>query len=276
MTFPALPFGTAALAFILLGAGPVTADVTISTQSNSPAGDVTATASIKGMKMREDSKVSGGIAAQFGAGSFENTRIVKLDERETINISSFEKKALVQGRDYYDKAAKSGARADQPKIHIHASGEKRQVAGQSCDVHEIEASIPLSNIMPKALARMPGMQLDGAVMTMKGTACLVAGAPGWEDYKNFYAAASEFYRRAPSPDGPATVLIGAIAEKGIMYEMTIKGELEGGNGTAIPLLSQIVSSFADMSMKVTAISTETVPASRFDIPAGTPITHVSY
>jgi hypothetical protein len=276
MTFPLSKSGAAISAFILLGAGPLAADVTIRTASNSPAGDVTSTASIKGMKMREDSKVTGGIAAQFGAGSFENTRIVKLDEQETINISSLEKKALVQGKDYYDKAAKGGMRAEQPKVHIRASGQRRQVAGQSCDVHEIEASIPLSNIMPKDLATMPGLQLDGAVMTMNGTACLAAGAPGWEDYKAFYAAASDFYRRAPSPDGPATVLIGAIAEKGIMVEMTMSGKLEGGNGGAIPLLSQIVSSFGNMSMKVTAVSTEKVPASRFEIPAGTPITHVSY
>jgi hypothetical protein len=276
MTFPIGKSAAAAVGFALLGAGPLAADVTISTASSSPAGDVRSTASIKGLKMREDSKVTGGIAAQFGAGSFENTRIVKLDERETINISSFDGKALVQGKDYYDNAAKRGPRADQPKVHIHASGETRQVAGQRCDVHQIEASIPLSNIMPEDLAKLPGIQLDGAVMTMKGTACLAAGAPGWEDYRTFYAAASDFYRRAPSPDGPATMMIGAIAEKGIMYEMTMKGELEGGNGAAIPLLSQIVASFADMSMQVTAISTEKVPPSLFEIPAGTPIARISY
>lgn len=31
-----------------------------------------------------------------------------------------------------------------------------------------------------------------------------------------------------------------------------------------------------MSMKVTAVSTGKVPVSRFEIPAGTPITRVSY
>jgi hypothetical protein len=275
MTLRIARIGLAASAIMVAGAGPLVADVTITMASKSPAGDVTSTASIKGMKMREDSTVSGGIAAQFGAGSIENTRIVKLDERETINISSFEKRAIVQGKDYFDKVAKDGVRPDQPKIHIRASGQTRQIAGQACEVHDVEASIPLSNIMPQALAKVPEMQLAGAVMTMKGTACLASGAPGWADYKAFYAAASEFYRRAPSPDGPATVLIGAIAQKGIMYEMTMKGELESANGGAIPLLSQLVSSFADMSMRVTAISTENVPASRFEIPAGTPVRRIS-
>ncbi len=67
--------GLAASAIVVAGAGPLKADVTITMASKSPAGDVTSTASIKGMKMREDSTVRGGIAAQFGAGSIENTRI---------------------------------------------------------------------------------------------------------------------------------------------------------------------------------------------------------
>lgn len=115
MIFWIARIGLAASAIMVAGAGPLKADVTITMASKSPAGDVTSTASIKGMKMREDSTVRGGIAAQFGAGSIENTRFVKLDERETINISSFEKKAIVQGKDYFDKVAKNGLRPDQPK-----------------------------------------------------------------------------------------------------------------------------------------------------------------
>jgi hypothetical protein len=238
---------------------------------------MTAALRIKGMKMREDSKVTGGIAAQFGATSFDNTRIVDLDGRRTINFSSLERKALIQDKDYYEGARKSGY-ADQPAITLQPSGESRRVAGLPCDVYQLEASIPLTSVMPHDFARMPSMasQLGSAVMAMKGTACLAANAPGWSDYRAFYAAASEFYRRAPSPDSPATMLIGAMAEKGIMVEMNVKGKLEGSGGGAIPLLSQIVSSFANMSMKVTSISTDRLPASAFDLPRGMPVTRISY
>jgi hypothetical protein len=169
-------------------------------------------------------------------------------------------------------------RMDRPKIHLQASGQERDVAGQNCQVYDIEADIPLSNIMPeeRTKALVASNRFQGAVLSMKGTACLAAGAPGWREYKRFYAAASDFHRRAPSPDGPAAILIGAIAEKGMIYEMTMKGQFKRSHGGVVPLLSQIVSSFANMSMKVVAVPIEKISAAQFEIPAGTPTARISY
>ncbi|WP_088342836.1 MULTISPECIES: hypothetical protein [Rhodomicrobium] len=279
MTAKTITTGALIAAGLGLGAQSARADVTITTSSTTPVGEMVSTVAIAGLKMREDSRLSGNLARQFGMDSITNTRIVKLDEHETINISALEKRAIIQDKDYFDQSAKSGGDARvMPKVSFKPSGETRDVSGKACQVYEIAARFPISAVMP-ADAGAPEMakMFGSSVMALSGTACLTPDVKGWEDYKAFYSAASAFYGRVTSPEGPATVLVAAVAEKGITLEMTMKGALEGGEdgAAAIPLLAQIVSSFANLSMRVTDISTDAVPATSFEIPADMPVTRMT-
>lgn len=277
MTANTIKMGALLAAGIGLGAQCARADVTITTSSTTPVGEMTSTVAIAGLRMREDSKLTGDLARQLGMDAITNTRIVKLDEGETISISAMDKRARVQDKAYFDRAAKTGGAAQEmPKVSFKPSGETRDVSGKACEVYDIAARFPIAAVMPQDSGSPEMAKMFGdSVMALSGTACLSADVQGWEDYKAFYSAASAFYGQVASPEGPATVLVAAVAEKGITLEMTMKGSLEGGEGAAIPLLSQIVASFANISMKVTDISTNTVPAASFEIPADMPVTRAS-
>lgn len=278
MSAKSIGIGALVAASLGLGAHGARADVTITTSSTTPVGEMTSTIAIAGLKMREDSELTGGIAKQFGMNSITNTRIVKLDEQEAISISTADRRALVQDKGYFDQAAKNGGNAkEMPEVSFKPSGETRDIGGKNCEVYDIAAKFPISSVMPQdanapELAKMFG----SSVMALSGTACLSRDVQGWEDYKAYFSAASDFYRKMPTPEGPASVLVAAVAEKGITLEMTMKGTLEGGEGAAVPILSQIVSSVANISMKVTDISTDAVPAARFEIPADMPVTRATH
>jgi hypothetical protein len=245
-----------ALALWAIVAAPAAADVTVS-QKTTGKGPMGAAASgdsiqyVKGSKMRIDQ----------ARGEDETSVIIDADAQRMVSLNHKKKEA-----DIFDMTRMA---ADMQKIqsadikaNVTPTTQTRQIAGQTCTVHNIEIEIPMA------------MGNNSMTMVMSGPACLVKNAPGAKDYEVFYKTAIEkglFFgdpRQAKAQPGQAkgmARLYHEMASRGLPYaqEFTMKFQ---GNDMMAGMMNKMGGT--TMSTEVTSVATDPVADSLFEIPAG--------
>jgi hypothetical protein len=235
---------------------PAVADVTVN-QKTTGKGAIGAAASgdsvqyLKGSKMRIDQT----------RGDDETSMIIDADAQRMVSLNHKKKEAEI-----YDMARMA---ADMQKIQssdikasVTPTSQTRQIAGQTCTVHNIEIEIPMA------------MGNNAMSMVMSGPACLVKNAPGAKDYEAFYKTAVEkglFFtdpRQAKAQPGQAkgmARLYQEMASRGMPYaqEFTMKFQ---GNDMMAGMMNKMGG--ATMTTEVSSVTTGPVADALFEIPAG--------
>ena len=245
-----------ALAFAIVVAAPAHADVTVNqkTTGKGPIGTAASGDSVqylKGSKMRIDQT----------RGDDETSVIIDADAQRMVSLNHKKKEA-----DIYDMtkiaADMQKIQSSDIKANVTPTSQTRQIAGQTCTVHNIEIEIPMA------------MGNNPMTMVMAGPACLVKDAPGAKDYETFYKTAVEkglFFsdpRQAKAQPGQAkgmARLYQEMASRGLPYaqEFTMKFQ---GNDMMAGMMNKMGG--ATMSTEVTSVTTGPLADSLFEIPAG--------
>ena len=151
------------------------------------------------------------------------------------------------------------------KASLKPNGQKKDLAGRACTGYDMSTRDADGDGRP-----------GGPEMTimMAGPVFIAKGAPGSADYARFHLAAAEkgFVMsdpRAAKGDPAAkgmTELYKAMADTGgIPYFMEISVKVEGG-GPMGGMMNKMMGGSA-FTQTVTAVSTDAVPADKFDVPA---------
>ncbi|HYM36054.1 MAG TPA: hypothetical protein VET48_11695 [Steroidobacteraceae bacterium] len=237
------------------------ADVTVATQTEGKASFLNVggdgVSQIKGNRQRNEQSASGKTHAS----------IIDVDGRRFINLDDKKKSAEVTSLDSIGEALqKSGAGNFQATLTKTA--EKKTIASYPCSVYNVNISLPFS----------PTGANSGLDMTlvMSGTACVSSAVPGLADYQAFYKAAADSGfifgdpRTAKSPTGAAqakayAAMTKKMAEAGMALESHITVTAKGDSPLA-GMMAKLAAS--DIHSTVTKITTDSLPAEAFDIPAG--------
>jgi Domain of unknown function (DUF4412) len=244
------------LAVAALLSAPAFADVTVN-QKTTGKGAFGAAMSgdtvqyLKGSKMRIDQK----------RGDDEISTIIDADAQRMVSLNHKKKEAEI-----YDMTKMAAELAKIQASDIQASvtptAQTRQIAGQTCTVHNMEIQVPMA---------MGNSQMS---MVMTGPACLVKNAPGAKDYEAFYRNAVEkglFFsdpRQAKAQPGQAkgmAKLYQEMASRGLPYAQDITMKFQGSE-----MMAGMMNKMGGLTMstEVTSVSTADVDASLFEIPAG--------
>lgn len=206
---------------------------------------------IKGARMRADQTI----------GGEQNSTIIDLQAQQMIVLNHRKREAEV-----YDMTKVASELAKIPASDVTASvkptTQTRQVAGETCTVHDMHVTVP--------------MDMGGGPMNivMAGPICLVKNGPGQADFAAFYQMAAEkglFFsdpRQAKAQPGQArgmTALYREMASLGVPFaqEMNIKFE---GSGPMASMMAKMGGS--SIASEVVSVSTDAIPDSTFEIPAG--------
>jgi hypothetical protein len=235
-------------------ASPARADVTIKSKGGGSgmvgamSGDMTQY--IKGLKVRTDQTT--------GKGR-ETTTIIDMAARQMVVLNHDSKEA-----DVFDMASLSStlekAGVTDVSVSLTPTTQTRQIAGQSCTVHDLKISVP--------------MQMGNTKMTMvmSGPQCIAKNAPGQADYLAFYKAASEnggFFDPQQAKTRPAaakamTDMYRKMAELGVPYATEFTMGFEG-QGPMADMMKKMANT---ITTEVTSVSTSPIAASLFDVPTG--------
>ena len=244
--------------FGMLLVAPVSADVKIISSIDitglAPSSGES-TVYIKGLKMRTEQDQGGDLMVS----------ILDVENQQMIQLNAKKKRAEVfdlrDAGEQLNQIVDSGSAG----VSLEPTGETRTVAGTACEVHDLSVRLDVE------MAPGSGM---GATMTMDGTSCLVANAPGMEDYQRFYTAMAEkglFVGDPRAAQGPGagtfkglTELYSEMAKKGISYESDMETGFEG-SGMMAKMLSNMS---VEMETTVLSVSTESLPDSLFEVPKG--------
>jgi hypothetical protein len=235
-------------------ASPAAADVTIKSKGGGSgmvgalSGDMTQY--IKGQKVRIDQTT--------GQGR-DTTTIIDMAAKQMIVLNHGSKEAEVIDMTSLgasmDKAGVTDVTAS-----ITPTTQTRQIAGQTCTVHDLKVSVPM---------QMGNMKM---AMVMSGPQCLVKNAPGQADYLAFYKAAAEnggFFDAQQAKTRPAaakamTDMYRKMAELGLPYATEMKFGFEG-DGPMADMMKKMANT---ITTEVTSVTTSPIAASMFDVPAG--------
>lgn len=257
-----------ALAFT---AQPSLADITLVTTGTGPMGQMSTTTSIAGMKLREESEITGGITAQLGLEKLTVIRITDLEKPNLIEIRSFEDKIRLYDAAYFAKLAKAGDHAGAFAFQFDPTGESKTIAGHACDNYKLGYETSVAEMLPQDSGPTGSMlqQMGIDKIKISGTACIAPSVPGWESYRDYYRKAGAFYETVTAPETPGMRAIAKMAEKGVVLEMNLTGELEGKD-TANPdnHLVKMMSGFSTVSLITTSLSTDIISAESFQTPPG--------
>ena len=246
---------------IALGlAVPAFADVTLKQTTNGKgmamSGTTTATAYIKGSKMRSDTVI----------GDRTQSVIFDLDAQKMYSFDSKKKEADVYDMGVFAKELATSVDTANMKVSMKPNGQTKPIAGKTATGYDLEISVPFA---------MGGNKDMSMVMTLSGPMWIVKGAPGTQDYVNFYKAAVEKGwifsdpRAAKAQPGQAKAMAEMyrqLAEAGgIAYETDMQMKM-GGGGPMAGLFAKM----GNMTMTTTVESVETGPVSDdlFAPPAG--------
>jgi hypothetical protein len=236
-------------------ATPAAADVTFK-QKVSGKGMIAAAAGdsvqfIKGARMRTDQAI----------GGKETTTIIDANAQQMTVLNHKRREAEV-----YDMTRIAADLAKIPMSDVKASvtptTETRQIAGSTCTVHQMQVSVPTE------------MGPEKVTIVLAGPICLVKNGPGQADFAAFYKAAADkglFFgdpRAAKAQAGQAkgmTEMYRQMATLGVplAQEMNFKFE---GTGMMAAMMGKMGSN--TMTTEVVSVSTDTIPDSTFEVPAG--------
>lgn len=208
---------------------------------------------IKGTKMRTDQTM----------GGKKMTVIIDAGTQKMITIDHGRKEAIVTDmRTITRDLAK--IEASDVKATITPTSQKRQIAGATCTVHNMDVKVP---------AKI-GAGGDDLIVNMTGPVCLAKGVPGAADYAAFYMAAAEkglFFtdpRAAKAQPGQArgmTELYRKMSQAGMAYATELTFKFEGSG-----MMAQMMNKMGGMTMtsEVTEVSGAALADSIFEVPAG--------
>jgi hypothetical protein len=238
-------------------ASPVLADVTLKSKGGgtgmvgSVSGDMTQY--VKGLKTRIDQTT--------GKGR-QTTTIIDIVAHQMIVLDHEKKEAdVINMTSVADSLAKVGA-AD-IAISITPTTETKQVAGQPCTVYNLKVAVPM---------QMANMTMK---MVMSGPQCLVKNGPGQADFAAFYRAASEkgiFLDAAQAKSRPAmakamTDMYKQMADLGVPFATEMNISIDAGEAGG-PMAEMMKKMNNTITTEVTSVSTATIDATLFDVPAG--------
>jgi hypothetical protein len=242
-------------------AGPAYADVTLKQTTSGKglgmSGTTPAVTYIKGNKMRSDTTV----------GDRTQSMIFDLDAQKLYMFDSRKKEADVYDMESFSKEISTSVDTENMKVSMKPNGQTKQIAGQTATGYDLEITIP---------AAMGGNKDMKMTMTLSGPTWIVKGAPGTQDYVNFYKAAVEKGwifsdpRAAKGQPGQAKAMAEMyrqLAEAGgIAYETEMQLKMGGGGGPMAGLLARM----GNMSFTTRVEAVETGPLSDdlFAPPAG--------
>jgi hypothetical protein len=242
-------------------ASPAIADVTLTSKATGTgmvgavAGDMTQY--IKGLKTRSDQTT--------GAGKHTST-IIDIATKQMIVLNHDTKEAeVIDMTNLSESLAKAGA--TDIVATITPTTQTRQVAGQTCTVHNLKVAVPMQT---------GKMQMT---MVMSGPQCLVKNGPGQAEFLAFYRAASEnggFLDATQAKTRPAaakamTDMYRKMAELGVPFatEIRISMEAEGPMAEMMNPMAEMMKKMANtISTEVTSMSTAPIAATIFEVPAG--------
>jgi hypothetical protein len=235
-------------------ASPALADVTLKSKGTGTgmvgavAGDMTQY--VKGLKSRTDQT--------SGAGRQTST-IIDIATKQMIVLNHDTKEAdVIDMTNLSETLAKAGA--TEITATITPTLQTRQVAGQTCTVHDLKVAVPMQ------------MGKSQMTMVMSGPQCLVKNGPGQAEFLAFYRAASEnggFLDATQAKTRPAvakamTDMYRKMSELGVPFatEMKMSMEAEG------PMAEMMKKMATTISTEVTSVSTAPIAATMFEVPAG--------
>lgn len=241
---------------IIFVAATASADVTLKQKSGGKmtmGGNAAGTGAhyIKGSRMRVDEAMTGNPTAT----------ILDVNARQLIVLDEKRRQA-----DVYDMAKLAAqvekvASAD-VQARLTPTTQTRKIAGATCTVHNQHVSVPTA---------VAGEQIK---VVISGPVCLSKDAPGQAEFAAFYKAAIDkgmFLgdpRTAGAQPGHAKGIARLYREMAavgvpLAQEMNIKFE---GSGPMGGMMSKVGGS--TMTTEVVSISTDPIPDSMFEIPAG--------
>ena len=242
--------------FCSLAVTPAFADLTLK-QKTSGKGAIgsmaegESTTYVKGMKFRSDTT----------NGDRRTSMVMDAGTSQMIVFNHDKKEAEVYDMAKMGEQISELVSVSEVKSSFTPTGQTRQVAGQTCAVHDVSVTMPVK------IANMP------MTMAMSGPYCLVKNGPGQADYAAFYKAASErglFFgdpraaKASPMPRA-MTEMYRKMSELGVPYAMDVTIKTTG-DGPMAALMGKMGS--ATMLSEVTAVSADPIADSIFEIPAG--------
>ena len=250
----------AALAALVV-ASPAWADLKMTQITNGKglgmSANMQGTTYIKGLKMRSDSV----------SGDTTRTMIFDVAGQKIYSFDNKRKEADVWDMAEFGKQIQTTVDPSQATASIKPTGQTKQVSGQTAAGYEMNITMPM--MMGDAKS---GMKMTA---TLTGPVWIVKGAPGTQDYLEFYKAASEkgFIFGDPRAAKGAGGQMKAIAEMyrqlaeigGLPYETEMNIRL-GGEGP----MASIMGRMGGMSSTAVVQSVDTAPLADelFAPPAG--------
>ena len=155
---------------------PVFADVTIESVMDGKAlgfgGKTPGTTYIKGNKMRSDADL----------GKRVQSTIFDLDAQKMYFFDSRKNEVEVWDMAAFSAELNTAVDTAGMKASYTPNGQSKEVGGRIAEGHDVEMSVPFA---------MGGTGGPAMMLAMTGEAWVVKGAPGSDDYAQFYMAAAE-------------------------------------------------------------------------------------
>lgn len=165
-----------ALVALVAPVAPAFADVTVkATGSGKGMGmnsTMATTTYIKGNKMRTDSII----------GDTTRTMIFDVDAQKLYSFDNKKKEADVWNMQEFAKEMGQNIDTTGMKASLKANGQTKQIAGKNAVGYDMEISVP---------ANMGGAGGMKMTVSLVGPMWVVKGAPGTQEYMNFYKGAVE-------------------------------------------------------------------------------------
>lgn len=245
-----------ALALAVSARGDVTIKHITSGKGMGVAASGSSTTYIKGMKMRSEADVRGTTM----------TTIFDVENQKMYIIDAKKKSVDVWDMQAFSQEMGKSVQTGEIKASVKANGKKKDIAGKSASGYDLDVSVP---------AMMGGEKGMEMTVVLHGPMWVVKGAPGTQEYVNFYKAAVEKGwifsdpRAAKGSPGQAK----AMAEMqrqlastgGVPYETEMNVSITGEGPMAA-----VMARMGGMSMTTTvqSIDTGTLDDALFAPPAG--------
>jgi hypothetical protein len=238
------------LAALVLSAAAASADVTVTMSISIRAAQMsitgTTTSSAKGTKFRVDTEVSGqNLTILSDSATKQQWKI----DHGTKQIEPFDSQKTM---------ASLPVSFGEAKAVVKPSGQTREILGRQCQAYTVEVTVPMT------------MAGETIVMKMSGPAWVAKDGAGVAEFRAAQKAFSDLgmttsvQSQGPQAKGMAE-LTKALAEAGVVIEQETQMTMEG-TGQMAQMVAQM--GVMTMTTKVTAITTDPIPDSKFALPEG--------
>jgi hypothetical protein len=237
------------LAAFVLFASTASADITVTATMSVKAAQMSTEGTIinfvKGTKFRVDTKIMSQEASLLSDSATGQQWMIN---HATKQIEPFNPQAVAAMPMTFGEA----------KTSVKPNGQTKELMGRQCQGYDVELTVP--------------MTLQGESITLKlaGPAWIAKDGPGLDEYRKAQAAfASAGLSTSVLGQGPQGKAMAeaakALAAAGVVLEQETKMTMEG-SGQMAQMMAQMGSTL--LTMKVTAVSTDPIPDSKFTLPEG--------